>query len=60
MRSRRMAKLQSIILSEAMDRSPDRSQMDLFLEFVAELTSLQKQLYVRYHGERYLRDQLLS
>lgn len=43
-----------------MAKTPDRSKMDVLSDFMNELGSFLKRLYVIYHGDRYLRDNLLK
>lgn len=55
-----MEKWHSMSQNDERSKSPDRSQMYVFLGFVTELISLQKQLYVSYPGDRYFRGQILT
>lgn len=46
-------------LSTELADVPNKSQSEVFLEFVAELTRLQKQMDTTYHPDRFLRDHQL-
>lgn len=59
-RSRIMSRWQTMRLSEDMAKTPDRSQMEVFLDFIADLVEPLKQLDSNYHVERYLTDQILN
>lgn len=59
-RSRFLAKYQSTRLSEEMAKTPKRSQMEVFIDFIAELSTLQKQLDTIYQGDQMIPDQLLD
>lgn len=47
-------------LSDEFGKHPDQSQMEVFQSFTSRLMQLQKQLDLPYHGDRYLRDQILT
>lgn len=47
-------------LLKAMSDSPEELEVCVFRRFVAVLTSLQKQLDITYHDEKFLRDRLLT
>ena len=55
-----MNKWQSITLTQTMTESPEETEVSIFRKFVATLTTLQKQLEVTYHADRFLRDRLLK
>lgn len=59
-RSRILTRWQTLRLSESFAKRPDESQAKVFLDFVATLYQLQKQLDIPYHAGRYLRDRLLT
>ena len=46
-------------LMKAMQSNPDHSEVDLFRQLVAKLTSFQRQLHPSYREDRFLRDQLI-
>lgn len=58
-RSLKLAKWQGMRVSDEMSKNPERSQMEVFVDSIDDLGSLQKQLDTIYHGDRYFRDQIL-
>lgn len=47
-------------LTEAMQRDLNSSEIEVFRTIIAQIISVQKQLDTLYHGDRYLRDRLLT
>lgn len=47
-------------LSEEFAKTPNRSQVDVFMDFTATMMQLQKQLDTPYHEDMFLRDHLLT
>lgn len=58
--SRIRARWQNMRLSTEIGKEPDESEVTVFHKFVSDLISLQKQLDVSYHDDRFLRDRLLA
>ena len=44
---------------KSMQEAPEKSEIEVFRELSEELTRIQHQLHSDYHGDRFLRDQLL-
>ena len=59
-KARILTKWQSMKLSEAMNEDPGESEATVFRKFTAALMSLQNQLDVTYHEDKFLRDRLLT
>lgn len=59
-RARILKKRQSMQLTEEVNNNPDASDVEVFRMFLAKLMSLQKQLDMSYHDERFLRDSLMT
>lgn len=46
-------------LTEAMRVKHDKSELEVFRDFTYRLSSIQKQLHISYHQDRFLRDKLM-
>jgi hypothetical protein len=58
-RSRLLKSWQTMSLTELMQQSPEKSQIDVFTEMVRTLKNAQRQLHIDYHKYRFLWDQLV-
>lgn len=59
-RARILAQCKGIRFSEKLSKIPNSSEMEVFLNFTAILSNLQKQLDTPYHADRYFSYQLLT
>ena len=58
--TRLLSDWQGMRLSAAMELDPNASEISVYRNFVAKVMSTQKQLDASYHGDQYLRDQLMT
>lgn len=47
-------------ITSEMEKDPTAEKITVYREFVAKLLSTKKQSEVEYHGDRYLRDNMMT
>ncbi len=59
-RSRLLQVWQGMRLSAELAKNPEKSEMEVFRTMSAELSKIQRQLHPDYHGDRFMKDRLVT